>query len=112
MPHKDSLCYEKPIVPKLINDYQHLLHSLRSEIYRQVEKLPKDDIIEESNSSFLGLIIWIAEKNNPSKTGEKKWRLVIEIIDYQALNEKGSMEIFPLPNIADILDRLLSSAHV
>ena len=36
-------------------------------------------------------------------TGKKKWRIVI---DFRLLNEKTIGDAYPLPNIADILDRL------
>lgn len=38
-----------------------------------------------------------------SKTNEKKWRIVF---DYRKLNEVTIPDVFPLPNITDILDKL------
>ena len=35
--------------------------------------------------------------------GRKRWRLVI---DYRKLNEKTIADMYPVPNIMDILDRL------
>ena len=68
---------------------------------RQVNKLLKDRIIEDSTSPYTSPL-WIVSKKNDSK-GNKRWRMVI---DYRALNDKTVGDAHPLPNIAEILDRL------
>jgi hypothetical protein len=59
-----------------------------------------NDIIQHSKSAYSAPSFLIPKK---SKKGEKKFRLVI---DYRKLNEVTEDDIFPLPNVNDILGNL------
>jgi hypothetical protein len=71
------------------------------EVERQVEKLLKEGIIEESNSPWNSPILVVAKKMDAS--GKQKFRLVV---DYRKLNEKTVGDAYPLPDITEILDQL------
>lgn len=66
-----------------------------------------DNIIRPSLSPWNFPLIVVPKKMNENDT-EKKWRLVI---DYRRLNDVTVGEIFPLPNIQDILDQLSKSSY-
>ena len=87
-------------VPVFVKQYRYS-PAHKEETEKQVNKLLKDQIIENSNSPY-NSPLWIVPKKNDSK-GNKRWRMVI---DYRTLNEKTVGDAHPLPNIAEILDRL------
>ena len=87
-------------VPVFVKQYRYP-PAHKEETERQVNKLLKDRIIEDSTSPY-NSPLWIVPKKNDSK-GNKRWRMVI---DYRSLNEKTVGDAHPLPNIAEILDRL------
>jgi hypothetical protein len=71
------------------------------EVEKQVEKLLKEGVIQESNSPWNSPILVVAEKADAS--GQQKFRLVV---DYRKLNEKTAGDAYPLPDITEILDQL------
>lgn len=71
------------------------------EVEKQVEKLLKEGVIEESNSPWNSPILVVAKKADAS--GQQKFRLVV---DYRKLNEKTVGDAYPLPDITEILDQL------
>jgi hypothetical protein len=71
------------------------------EAEKQVEKLLKEGIIEESNSPWNRPILVVAKKIYAS--GKQKFRLVV---DYRKLNHKTVGDAYPLPDITEILDQL------
>jgi len=73
----------------------------KEEINKQITELLNDNIIEYSNSPY-NSPIWIVPKK-PDSARNKRWRIVI---DYRALNEKTIGDVYPIPNITDILDQL------
>jgi hypothetical protein len=72
-----------------------------SEVSKQVTKLLRDGIIEESVSPWNSPILVIPKKLDAS--GQPKSRLVV---DYRMLNEKTIGNAYPLPDITEILDQL------
>ena len=73
----------------------------KSEVSKQVTKLLRDGIIEESISPWNSPILVIPKKLDAS--GQPKFRLVV---DYRKLNEKTIGNVYPLPDITEILDQL------
>ena len=76
------------------------------EVEKQVEKLLKEGVIEESNSPWNSPILVVAKKADAS--GQQKFRLVV---DYRKLNEKTVGDAYPLPDITEILDQLGHSKY-
>jgi hypothetical protein len=66
-----------------------------------VKKLLWEKIIEESNSPWSSPILLVPKKVDAS--GQPKFRLVV---DYRKLNEKTVGNVYPLPDITQILDQL------
>ena len=79
-------------------------HSTKQEIKRQVTEMLNNGIIEDSHSPWNFPLLVVPKKSN---SDEKKWRVVI---DFRKLNDITVNDVFPLPNISDILDKL-GSAH-
>ncbi|KAG7297303.1 hypothetical protein JYU34_019262 [Plutella xylostella] len=79
---------------------------LNEEINRQVEKLLKDNVIQESHSPWSAPVHLVPKKLDAS--GERKFRMVV---DYRRLNEITTDDKFPLPNITDLLDKLGKSIY-
>lgn len=91
----------KDLEPVYIKNYR-LPHTQKDEIYRQVDKLIQDDIVEPSASAYNSPILLVPKKSLPGSQ-EKRWRLVV---DYRQINKKLIADKFPLPRIDDILDQL------
>lgn len=72
-----------------------------AEIKKQVEKLLRDDVIQESHSPWSAPVHLVPKKLDAS--GETKYRMVI---DYRRLNEITIDDKYPLPNITDLFDKL------
>lgn len=71
------------------------------EINRQVEKLLKDNVIQESHSPWSAPVHLVPKKQDA--TGEVKHRMVI---DYRRLNDITIDDRYPLPNITELFDKL------
>jgi len=71
------------------------------EVDKQVKKLLREEIIEESFSPWNSLILVIPKKLDAS--GQQKFRLVV---DYRKLNKKTIGNAYLLPDITEILDQL------
>ncbi|CAH2106577.1 unnamed protein product [Euphydryas editha] len=80
--------------------------SQAAEINRQIEKLLKDNVIQESHSPWNAPVHLVPKKGDAS--GEIKWRMVI---DYRRLNEITIDDRYPLPNIIDLFDKLGKSLY-
>lgn len=95
--HKIKLKDETPIFTK---SYRYPeVH--KNEVKTQIAKMLDQKIIQHSVSPWSSPI-WIVPKKMDA-SGRKKWRLVV---DYRKLNEHTIDDKYPLPNIADILDKL------
>lgn len=95
--HKINLTNENPIFTK---SYRYPeIH--KAEVKEQISKMLKQGIIQNSTSPWSSPI-WIVPKKLDA-SGKRKWRMVV---DYRKLNEKTIDDKYPLPNIADILDKL------
>ena len=71
----------------------------KSEVSKQVTKLLRDGIIEESVSQWNSPILVIPKKLDTS--GQPKFRLVV---DYRKLNKKTIGNAYPLSDITEIMD--------
>lgn len=100
--HKINLTDETPIFTKTYRYPE--IH--KQEVKDQVEKMLQQGIIQNSISPWSSPI-WIVPKKADA-SGKKKWRMVI---DYRKLNERTIDDKYPLPNIADILDKLGRSQY-
>ena len=78
----------------------------KAEIDKQIDKLLREGVIEESNSPWNSPLLVVPKKDDAS--GEKKWRLVV---DFRRLNEKTVGDAYPLPDITEILDQLGKSKY-
>lgn len=73
----------------------------KQEVRRQINEMLDKNIIRESFSPWSSPI-WIVPKKIDA-SNVPKWRLVI---DYRNLNQKSIDQVFPIPNITDLLDKL------
>lgn len=80
--------------------------TVTDEIRRQVDKLLKDNIIQESHSPWNAPVHLVSKKLDAS--GEQKYRMVI---DYRRLNDITIDDKYPLPNITDLFDKLGKSTY-
>lgn len=76
------------------------------EIKRQVDKLLKDNVIQESHSPWSAPVHLVPKK--PDASGKVKYRMVI---DYRRLNDITIDDKYPLPNIHDLFDKLGKSNY-
>lgn len=91
--------------PIYIRPYRHP-HTQNEEIQNQVDKLLKDNVIQESHSPWSAPVHLVPKKLDAS--GERKFRMVI---DYRRLNEITIDDKYPLPNITDLFDKLGKSTY-
>lgn len=104
----DTVMHEIPIkesTPINTKSYRYP-EALKEEVNNQIEKLLKDEIIKPSSSPW-NSPVWIVPKKTDAP-GRKKWRLVI---DFRKLNEISIGDVYPLPQINDILDQLGHSKY-
>lgn len=73
----------------------------RQEVQDQIKKMLEQGIIRPSDSAWSSPI-WVVPKKADA-SGKVKWRLVV---DFRKLNEKTLDDKYPIPNIADVLDKL------
>jgi hypothetical protein len=78
-----------------------LAEAQKAEIDKQIDKLLREGMVEESNSMWNSPLLVVPKKDDTS--GEKKWRLVV---DFRKLNEKTVGDAYTLPDITEILDQL------
>lgn len=76
------------------------------EINRQVDKLLKDNVVQESHSPWNAPVHLVPKKMDAS--GETKWRMVV---DFRRLNDITIDDRYPLPNIMDLFDKLGKSTY-
>lgn len=73
----------------------------KQEVKSQISKMLEQRIIKPSISPWSSSVWVVWETLDAS--GKQKWRVVI---DYRKLNELNVRDIYPLPNICDLLDQL------
>lgn len=78
----------------------------RQEVKEQISKMLEQGIIRPSNSAWSSPI-WVVAKK-PDASGQTKWRIVV---DFRKVNEKTIDDRYPIPNIADVLDKLGRSQY-
>lgn len=91
--------------PIFVKPYR-LPHTQKQIINNKITEMLNDDIIEHSQSPYNAPLLLIPKKSN--KTGEIQYRVVI---DFRKLNDKTTTDVYPLPNITDILDQLGRSKY-
>lgn len=85
-----------------INVRPHRLpQSQEGEVDRQVKEMLENGVVRPSKSQWNAPLLVVPKKMDAS--GKVKFRVVV---DFRRLNEVTAGDSFPLPNIADILDRL------
>ena len=70
--------------------------AVRQEVARQLQQMQEDGIIQPSNSPWASPIVLVKKKDGGLRI----------CMDYCALNSMTKADRFPLPRIADLLDRL------
>lgn len=95
--HKIRTTDELPVYAK---NYRYP-YTLRQEVQDQISKMLNQGIIRPSESAWSSPI-WVVPKKADA-SGKSKWRLVV---DFRKLNEKTIDDKYPIPNIADVLDKL------
>lgn len=87
-------------VPVYTKSYRYpFIH--RQEVQSQIHKMLEQGIIRPSDSAWSSPI-WVVPKKADA-SGKPKWRIVV---DFRKLNEKTIDDKYPIPNIADVLDKL------
>lgn len=87
-------------IPVYTKSYRYpFIH--RQEVQEQINKMLEQGIIQPSESAWSSPI-WVVPKKADA-SGKVKWRIVI---DFRKLNEKTLDDKYPIPNIADVLDKL------
>ncbi|KAL0860680.1 hypothetical protein ABMA27_010024 [Loxostege sticticalis] len=100
--HEIRTTNEDPI----FNRAHRLPPSQTAEIKSQVEKMLRDNVIQESHSPWSAPVHLVPKKVDAS--GKQKWRMVV---DYRRLNEITVDDKYPLPNISDLFDMLGKSMY-
>lgn len=103
--YKENIVLEKSARPAYRKPYRQA-QAQRKIIEDEIEKMLKNDIIEETRSPWSAPLLVVPKKLDG--TNEKKWRVVI---DYRELNERIVADKFPLPNISEILDSLSGAVY-
>ena len=104
-----------PKSPKITHMVEHIIETGRSrpvkakynrvdplteqEIERQVDQMLANGIIRQSNSPWASRVILVEKKD-----GAKRF-----VVDFRALNDCTKKDSYPLPDIRDILDKLVGS---
>ncbi|CAG9109133.1 unnamed protein product [Plutella xylostella] len=78
----------------------------KREVENQINKMLEQEIISPSVSPW-SAPIWVVPKKIDA-SGQKKWRVVI---DYRKLNDVTIGEVYPIPQISEILDQLGQSKY-
>lgn len=78
----------------------------KEEITEQVNKMLENDVIEPSRSPWNSPLLVVPKKSE--NKNEKRWRVVV---DFRKLNKVTIDDVFPLPNIVDILEQLGKSTY-
>jgi hypothetical protein len=105
----NAIKYSINLIPgtSLINTRTYRLPEAQErEVDTQVSELLQDGIITESKSPWISPLLVVPK--NKDASGEKKWRLVM---DFRKLNKNSVGDAFPLPDIAEILDKLGGSKY-
>lgn len=95
--HEIRTTIDRPVYMKMYR-YPHVHEQ---EICSQINQMLDQGIIRENNSPY-NSPLWIVPKKIDN-SGKKNWRIVI---DYRKLNEITVDDMFPIPNIDNILDKL------
>lgn len=90
--------------PVFVKSYRQA-ESLKNETDKIINKMLDDKIIQHSKSPWNSPLLVVPKKADGEK---RKWRVVV---DYRRLNDVTITDVFPLPNIEEILDQLGNSQY-
>ena len=76
-------------------------HALKTELDKQLKEMLDNEIIEPSCSNYSSPVFLVAK--TPDSAGNRRYRLVV---DFRQLNDRTVKDIYPLPNILDIIDQV------
>ena len=79
-------------------------YTLKPELAKSVDKILKENLIQESTSPWNMPVLMVPKKLD--KSGERKFRMVV---DLRKLNEQMVQDVYFLPLINEILDKLGSA---
>ena len=102
--YQPSLTVKMGVPPSYVRPYK-LPQVHKEEVQKQVDKMLKQNIIENSISEWNSPLLLVPKK---STDDTKKWRLVI---DYRKLNDALQDDKFPLPNIEEVIDSLSGAKY-
>jgi transposase InsO family protein len=78
----------------------------KDEVNKQINKMLENKIIKHSKSPW-SAPLWVVPKKL-DQSGKIKWRIVV---DYRKLNQATVDEVYPIPQIVEILDQLSHSKY-
>jgi hypothetical protein len=85
-------------VPPNIRLYRYP-YAQKSEIERMIQEMLEVGIIQPSQSAFSSPVVMVRKKDDP-------WRMCP---DYRQLNKMAIKDMFPIPDIDELLDKLLGA---
>ena len=92
---------------KVVNQKQYKIpYALKTELANTVNKMIKENLIQESTSPWNMPVLMVPKKLDNS--GKKKFRMVV---DLRKLNDQMVQDVYPLPLINEILDQLGSAKY-
>lgn len=101
--------HEIPLVPGTIpinTKPYRLPYAQKEALEIEIDKLLVDEVIQPSSSPWCSPILLVPKK--PDEKGMKSWRLCI---DFKNINVHTISDVYPIPNICEILDQLGKSMY-
>ncbi|XP_076656370.1 uncharacterized protein LOC143361015 [Halictus rubicundus] len=96
--HRIDVGENRPIKQR----YYPVSPKVQEAIYREVDKLLAEDIIEPSNSEWSSPIVMVKKSNG-------KYRFCL---DFRKVNEVSKKDAYPLPIMSSILDKLRAARYI
>jgi RNase H-like domain found in reverse transcriptase/Reverse transcriptase (RNA-dependent DNA polymerase)/Integrase zinc binding domain/Integrase core domain len=81
-------------------------YRLQGEVARQVDELLQDGLVQPSRSPYNFPLLIVSKKAGAD--GDKRYRLCV---DFRKLNEATISDLYPLPHISEILDKIGSAKY-
>lgn len=96
--HEIDVGNSKPICQKAY----HVTPIIRDDMWKEVDRLLKEGIIEPSQSEWASPVVMVKKSNG-------KWRFCI---DFRKVNGVSKKDAYPLPNMLGILDQLRQAHYI